>query len=158
MPHQRRAGPADIPALWELRTRAIRHACASHYAGDVIETWCAAAPPDGMAALLAAGGGLVEEEQGRILGFAILDLATGELDAAFVDPAHQGRGVARRLLAALDALALAHGLRRLFLSSSLNAVPAYERAGYVTLRRERYQHRSGIYLESVLMEKTLPCA
>lgn len=158
MPHQRRAEPADIPALWELRTRAIRAACASHYPGDVIEAWCAAAPPERMPALLAAGGGLVEEEGGRIRGFAILDLATGELDAAFVDPAHQGRGVARRLLAALDALAAAHGLRRLFLSSSLNAVPAYERAGYVALRRERYQHRSGIHLESVLMEKTLPCA
>ena len=33
---------------------------------------------------------------------AILNLETGELDAAFVDPAHQGRGIARRLLARLQ--------------------------------------------------------
>jgi len=31
------------------------------------------------------------------------------------------------------------------------------RAGYVALRRERYPHRSGVELESVFMEKILPC-
>lgn len=158
MPIQRPALTADIPVLWELRTRAVRASCASHYAPEIIAAWCAAAPPDKMAGLLAAGGGLLEEEDGRVLGFAILDLETGELDAAFVDPAQQGRGVARRLLAALDALACERGIGRLFLSASLNAVPFYEAAGYVALRREAYAHRSGLQLESVFMEKRLPCA
>jgi GNAT superfamily N-acetyltransferase len=155
MTKQRRAGLADLQALWELRTRAIRAACASHYPAAIIDAWCAAPPPEKLAALLAAGGALVEEEDGQLLGYAILDLETGELDAAFVEPAQQGRGIARRLLAALDAMALEHGLHRLFLSSSLNAVPAYERAGYVALRRELYPHRSGLQLESVYMEKLL---
>lgn len=48
-----------------------------------------------------------------------------------------------------------HGLRRLFLSASLNAVPFYQPAGYVALRRETYPHRSGLQLESVYMEKEL---
>lgn len=58
--------------------------------------------------------------------------------------------------AGLAAMAMEHGLRRLLLSSSLNAVPVYERAGYVAPRREIYPHRSGIRVESVYMEKTLP--
>ena len=156
MPIQRQALVADIAALWELRTRAVRVSCASHYAPQVIEVWCAAAPPDRLPRLLEAGGGLVMEEEGRMLGYAILDLETGELDAAFVDPAEQGRGIAGRLLAALDAMARERGLHRLFLSASLNALPFYERAGYVAVRRETYPHRSGIGLESVFMEKTLP--
>jgi len=155
MPNQRQALVTDLPVLWDLRTRAIRASCASHYAPDIIDTWCAAAPPDKMAPLLAAGGGLLEEENGQVLGFAILNLDSGELDAAFVDPAQQGRGIARRLLAALDALARERGFERLFLSASLNAVPFYETAGYVEVRREVYPHRSGIQLESVYMEKTL---
>ena len=155
MPIQRQALVADVPVLWDLRTRAIRASCASHYAPDIIATWCAAPPPDKMGPLLAAGGGLLEEENGQVLGFAILNLDSGELDAAFVDPAQQGRGVARRLLAALDALALDKGFARLFLSASLNAVPFYEAAGYVEVRREIYPHRSGLQLESVYMEKTL---
>lgn len=153
---QRQALVADIPSLWELRTRAIRVSCASHYSQDIIDTWCAAGPPDKMAALLAAGGGLVMEEAGQPLGFAILNLETGELDAAFVEPGQQGRGIARQLLAALDAMAIERGFRRLFLSASLNAAPFYERAGYVEVRREIYPHRSGLQLESVYMEKTLP--
>ncbi|VXC27595.1 GNAT family N-acetyltransferase [Massilia sp. 9I] len=155
---ERKALVADIPELWALRTRAVRASCASHYAQDIIDMWCAAAPPEKMAALLEAGGGLLMEEAGQALGFAVLNLETGELDAAFVDPAQQGRGIARRLLASLDALALEHGFQRLFLSASLNAVPFYESAGYVEVRRETYPHRSGIQLESVFMEKTLPCA
>lgn len=155
MPIQRPALVADIPHLWALRTRAIRASCASHYAPEIIDTWCAAAPPERMAALLEAGGGLLEEEEGRALGFAILNLDTGELDAAFVDPAQQGRGIARRLLAALDSLALEAGFERLFLSASLNAVPFYQAAGYVELRRETYAHRSGIELASSYMEKRL---
>ncbi|RZA33961.1 MAG: GNAT family N-acetyltransferase [Lysobacteraceae bacterium] len=155
MPHQRRAEPAELSVLWDLRTRAIRASCAGHYPDDIIDAWCAAPPPPRLPALLEAGGGLVEEENGQVLGYAILDLQTGELDAAFVDPAHQGRGIARRLLAALDAMAVRQGLRQLFLSSSLNAVPVYERAGYVALRREIYPHSSGLQLESVYMEKTL---
>jgi len=158
IPIQRRAEPADLAGLWELRTRAIRAGCTSHYPGEVIDAWCAAAPPARLPALIAAGGALLIEENGRILGYAILDLASGEIDAAFVEPACQGRGIARRLLAALEAMAVAHGLRRLFLSSSLNAVPAYERAGFVAMRRESYPHRSSIELDSVFMEKTLPCA
>ena len=157
MPTQRRAEPAELPALWELRTRAIRAGCAGHYPPHVIDTWCAAAAPATIATLIAAGGALVEEEKGLVIGYVILDLETGEVDAAFVDPAWQGRGVGQRLLAALETLALRHGLCRLFVSSSLNAAPAYERAGYVALRRERYPHRSGVELESVFMEKILPC-
>lgn len=156
MPTQRRAGLADLHALWQLRTRAIRAGCAAHYPDAIIDAWCAAPPPDKLPALLEAGGGLVEEDDGSMLGYAILDLETGELDAAFVDPAHQGRGIAKRLLAALDAMAIERGLGRLFLSSSLNAVPVYERAGYVAVRREIYPHRSGIQLASVYMEKSLP--
>lgn len=156
IPNQRRATPADLHTLWDLRTRAIRATCASHYPAAIIDAWCAAPPPDKLPLLLEAGGGLVEEEDGQVLGYAILDLETGELDAAFVDPAHQGRGIAGRLLATLDAMASERGLRRLFLSSSLNAVPVYKRAGYVALRREIYPHRSGIQLESVYMEKRLP--
>ena len=155
MPNQRRAGLADLHELWDLRTRAIRATCAAHYPAEIIDTWCAAPPPDKLPGLLEAGCALVEEEDGNMLGYAILDLETGELDAAFVDPAHQRRGIARRLLAALDAMAIQHGLRRLFLSSSLNAVPVYERAGYVAVRCEIYPHRSGLQLESVYMEKVL---
>lgn len=155
MSAQRPATFADLPAMWGIRTRAVRHTCASHYAQHVIDMMCATPPPASMRALIGTGGALVAEEGGQMLGYAILDVATGEVHAVFVEPAHQGRGIALRLLDGLQAIAAERRLTRLFLSSSLNAVPFYQRAGFVVLRDEVYPHRSGIGIPSVFMEKTL---
>lgn len=152
---RRTASSADLAALWALRTRAVRASCATHYPPDIIDTWCAAPPPATLPLLVQAGGGLVAEEDGRVIGYAILNQETGEVDAVFVEPEHQGRGIARDLMRRLETLAVARGLPRLFLSASLNAVPFYERAGFLSLREEIYPHRSGIGIRSVFMEKPL---
>jgi GNAT superfamily N-acetyltransferase len=155
MPNQRPATLADLADLWALRTRAVRASCASHYPAEVIDTWCASPAPASLPGLVAAGGALVAQENGCMLGYAILNLDSGEVDAVFVEPDQQGRGIALHLLAALEAMATERGVARLFLSASLNAVPFYERAGFIALREELYPHRSGIDLRSVFMEKRL---
>lgn len=157
MPIQRPAARADLAAMWALRTRAVRAGCAAHYPADAIETWCASPAPASVPLHMDAGGAVLAEEEGAVLGFAVLDLVSGEVDAAFVDPAHQGRGIALDLLRHLETLARERGLRRLFLSASLNAVRFYERAGFVRVRDEVYAHRSGIGIASVFMEKMLDC-
>jgi len=153
---QRSATGADMAALWELRTRAVRATCASHYPPDVIETWCATLPPAALPLRVRAGEAVVAEENGQVIGYAILNQDTGEVDAAFVEPAHQGRGIALRLMRELETMARLRGLARMFLSASLNAVLFYERAGFVPVREEVYPHRSGIGIRSVFMEKRLP--
>jgi len=152
----RAATAADLAALWPLRTRAVRASCAAHYPATVIETWSASAPPTSLAVLVNLGSAVVaEEEDGALAGFAVLDLASGEVDAVFVEPAYQGRGIARDLLRWLEGLAQGRGVQRLFLSASLNAVAFYERAGFMRVRDEVYAHRSGIGIASVFMEKML---
>jgi len=155
MPSRRPATEADLSTLWALRTRAVRAGCGGHYPAAVIDAWCAAPAPASLPLLVQAGGAVVAEEEGRIVGYAVLDLETGELNAAFVEPSHQGRGIALELLQQLEAMARGRGLARLFLSASLNAVPFYERAGFVSVREELYPHRCGIDLASVFMEKLL---
>lgn len=155
MPSRRPATQADLSTLWELRTRAVRAGCAAHYPAAVIDIWCAAPAPTSLPLLVQAGGAVVAEEDGRIVGYAVLNLDTGELNAAFVEPSHQGRGIALQLLQQLESMACQRGLSRLFLSASLNAVPFYERAGFLSLREELYPHRCGVDLKSVFMEKLL---
>jgi len=155
MPSPRPATEADLAALWALRTRAVRGGCARHYPPEVIETWAAAPPPATMPLLLRAGGGIVMQAAGRLLGYAVMDAETGEVDAVFVDPAAHGQGVGRALLAALEAMARERDVEKLFLSASLNAVAFYERAGFRALRERLYPHRSGIMIRAVLMEKRL---
>ena len=151
----RPALPADIAALWALRTVAVRVSCATHYAPEQIAAWTASPVPDGYAAMLAAGGGIVALQDGVLAGYAMLDADKQEVDAVFVDPARAGLGIGKRLLAALEQLARQRGMVRLRLSASLNAVPFYRAAGFVALREEAYAHPSGISLASVAMEKEL---
>jgi putative acetyltransferase len=151
----RAATAADLAALWPLRTRAVRARCVAHYPATVIETWSASAPPASLAELVNLGSAVVAEEDGKLAGFAVLDLASGEVDAVFVEPRHQGRGIALDLLRWLEGLAQGRGVQRLFLSASLNAVAFYERAGFMRVRDEVYAHCSGIGIASVFMEKML---
>ncbi|NVE00880.1 GNAT family N-acetyltransferase [Massilia sp. BJB1822] len=148
------ANVADIPAMWALRTRAVRLSCASHYAPDVIDRWSATPTPDSYVRLLNQGGGLLAREGDVLLGYAILNTASGEVDAVFVDPAQGGRGVGRRLLAGLEALADSLALARpLFLYAALNAVAFYQAAGFVRRRDAQYAHPAGMLLDCVYMDK-----
>ncbi|NHZ42529.1 GNAT family N-acetyltransferase [Massilia sp. CCM 8693] len=155
MPTLRTATLPDIDAMWALRTRAIRHGCPGHYPSEVIEPWSASPVPRSYPALLHSCGAVIAEEQGAMLGYAILDIATGEVDAVFVDPAAGGRGIGKTMLAALERMAMARGCKRLHLSASLNAVVFYRAAGFVALRNAVYAHPSGVALDCVEMEKFL---
>lgn len=146
---------ADIDPMWALRTRAIRHSCPGHYPAHVIGPWSAAPVPRSYPALVQAGGAVIAQEQGAMLGYAILDLLTGEVDAVFVDPEAGGRGIGKTLLAALEQMARERGFARLVLSASLNAVAFYRAAGFVALRDAAYAHSCGVALDCVEMEKHL---
>ena len=155
MLHLRPALPLDIDALWALRTAAVRISCATHYCTEQITVWSASPVPAGYAGMLAAGGGIVAVRDGVIAGYAMLDLDKHEVDAVFVHPAQGGLGIGKRLLATLEVLAREHGIDRLHLSASMNAVPFYRAAGFVALREEAYAHPSGLMLASMAMEKVL---
>ncbi|NHZ83861.1 GNAT family N-acetyltransferase [Massilia sp. CCM 8695] len=145
---------ADIDAMWALRTRALRHGCAGHYPAEVLGPWLAAPVPRSYPGLVASSGAVIAQEPGAMLGYAILDLPTSEVDAVFVDPQAGGRGIGKMMLAALERMALERGCKRLHLSASLNAVPFYEAAGFFVLRTAVYAHPCGIALDCVEMEKS----
>lgn len=154
----RPALPLDIDALWALRTHAVRISCATHYSAGQIAAWSASPVPASYASMLAADGGIVAICDDAIAGYAMLDFDKQEVDAVFVDPGYGGLGIGKRLLAALEDLARTHGMVRLRLSASLNALPFYQAAGFVALREEVYAHPSGVALASVAMEKSLATA
>lgn len=146
----------DIPLLWSLRTRAVRKVCASHYSPEQIEVWSESPPPESYLRLLATGCALIAEEDGKVLGYGILDRQSGEVIALFVEPAHLGRGLGKQLMAGLQAIAEEEHFTRLYLYSSLNAADFYRAMGFVAIRDEAYEHPSGITLRSLYMERVLP--
>ncbi|SFF94446.1 Acetyltransferase (GNAT) domain-containing protein [Duganella sp. CF458] len=145
------ATSADIPVLWDLRTRALREQCATHYDPAILRAWAAAPPPATYPALLARGGGIKALVNGVLAGYAILDLGRNEIDAVFVDEQFTGKGVGKVLLRAVEQMT--GPATALHLHASLNAVPFYEAAGYRAIENRQYQHPSGILLDCVFMTR-----
>ena len=151
----RLAVTSEIPAMWLLRTSAVRIACASHYSPAQIDAWSASPPPSTYEGMIQGGAGLIAERDARLLGYAILNKAGAEVDAVFVDPGCAGQGVGKTLLIALEELAAKSGLERLQVFASLNAVGFYGAMGYSLIRNAQYAHPSGIELACAQMGKIL---
>jgi putative acetyltransferase len=101
--------------------------------------------------------GVAREPAGRAVACAavVLNAAFGELKRMYVHPQHRGQGIARRMLALLEAQARESDCRLLMLESGPyqpEALAFYERSGYV--RRGPY----GDYTDdplSVFMQKQI---
>jgi len=97
----------------------------------------------------------VAEEDGAVVGFGELGQETGEVQGLYVSSDVAGRGVGRKLLSTLEERARAHGLKSLRLTSSLNAVSFYERAGFEAVEELSETIGPGVERASVRMFKEL---
>jgi putative acetyltransferase len=151
----RKANPADKQSIWRVRTRCIRESCKLHYAPEEIDAWSSSPMPANFEDVIATKDFFVAEEQDLIVGFGFLDRPTATIEAVFVSPDFQRKGIGRQLLTALETIAHQAGLQTLSLSSTLNAVDFYESAGYQAREHAKYNHPNGFTLNCVLMERTL---
>ena len=91
--------------------------------------------PDRLDAELSAMETVVFEEDGRVLGLAALDGM--EAKRLYVDPAAQGRGIARLLFQHVENTARTRGIAVLSGDASPAAAPFYEKLGFVAEGRSQ---------------------
>ena len=151
----RRARQEDKEAIWRVHGSAIRGMCASHYSREVIETWAGRLRPEKYAEAIERYDLFVAEEDGVVVGFGELGQETGEVQGLYVSHEVAGRGVGWKLLSTLEERAHAYGLGSLRLTSSLNAVPFYERAGFRAVEELKETIAPGVERASVRMFKEL---
>ena len=77
------------------------------------------------------------------------------VEAVYVSPGAGRRGIGLEILRKLEERARALGLGVLSLNASLNAVPFYERAGYVAQERSKYRLSTGVEIACVPMVKSM---
>jgi N-acetylglutamate synthase-like GNAT family acetyltransferase len=151
----RRATQEDKEAVWRVHGRAIRGTCAGHYSQEVIEVWAGRLRPEKYGEAIERYEFFVAEEDGAVVGFGELGQEAGEIQGLYVSPDVAGRGVGWRLLSTLEERARAYGLESLRLTSSLNAVSFYERAGFKAVEELTQTISPGVERASVRMFKEL---
>ena len=151
----RRATASDAPTLWSIRSAAIRETCRSHYSRQIVEHWAASPIPQAFAADIENGHCVVGVAGRRVAGFAELRIGVATVQAVFVAPDMQHRGLGQRLLTHIEAVAAQSGLAEISLDASLNVVPFYLAAGYSIVSEGTYTTNAGVELACVHMRKRL---
>lgn len=152
----RRATPADRERLWFVRTLAIAGINDGHYRRAQLNQWAAVPMPVQFDEVIRTQPLVVAETTGgAVVGMGFLDQTTGEVNAIFVHPEYQRRGIGTKILLELEQIARNSGLECLRLSATLNSVPFYKAAGYAELAESNYSHPNGFELRCVVMSKHL---
>ena len=152
----RRAVPADAPAIWAVHTRAIRETASPHYPPESVAAWSGRMTPGSYVEPIEARVVLVaEDDDGRVAGFAQLNPREGVVQACYVDPDFNGRGVGRALMAAIEDEAREHGRTALLLDASLNAVAFYASLGWREEARAHHELAPGAWLDCAIMTKKI---
>ena len=151
----RRATLRDRKAIYHVQTHAIEETCRTGYSLEQVQAWSSSLRPDDYTEVIYSREFIVARDKRAVVGFGQLDLTRGHIEAVYVLPACQRRGIGSAILAHLEAAARKAGHRKLTLSSTLNALPFYQHAGFVELRPGERRLPNGMSLPCVDMEKNL---
>ena len=155
----RDAVAADSQGIWRVHARAIRASAASHYTEDELDAWVGRVQPESYVALMGTRRLVVAEatlaDGTRIVGFAELLPEEAVIEAIYVDPDWERRGIGTALARVLEDDVAARGLPWLVSDASLNAVPFYQALGFRQVALDRHELAPGVHIACAVMEKHL---
>lgn len=165
----REATLGDAETIRTVHRESILGLGPGAYDGEQVEAWAAGCADADYASGIEAGDPFLVATVGEeVVGFGSLSVGPpenyaadvdGEVTGIYVHPAHAGRGVGSRLLAAVEKRAREAGIDRLGLTASANAVGFYESRGYERVRTYRHEfsteRSTGVTGRVVEMERRL---
>lgn len=152
--HIRGAKNSDIPAIIILFRQAVLHATVGDYNKQQRYAWAArGSDPARWQKRIATQHFLVAKQADGLVGFGSI-ASDGYLDVLYVHHAHQGRGVATRLLTALEDWASQQKLFEIATDASITARPFFARHGYEVLKEQQNRIEEEVLI-NYRMQKTL---
>ncbi len=149
----------ELGECLQLIKRSVAQLAGSSYTREQVEAWLDHYPDS---AEFAKWGRfrttLVARDEGRLVGFGQVDLGRREIEGIHVDPDRARDGIGRRLLAEMEDVVVAAGLRDVQVQASLNAEGFYAACGYATVEQISFRCRNGVLLNALLMQKSLALA
>ncbi len=149
----RRAVSEDCQSIGSVHAAAVGGIRTTLYTPEEIQSWAIPRKPDVYEELIRTREFFVAEAGGIIVGFGVLNQESAEVEAVYVSSEVGGRGIGLEVLRRLEERASVLGLGALRLNASLNAVPFYEKAGYIAQARSKYRLASGVEIACVPMVK-----
>ena len=145
----------DAPEIARLFYGTVHSVNRADYSDEQVEAWATGVPdPEELHARVASHRTLVAEEDGEVVGFAVLE-GDGHLDMLFVRQDAVSRSVGRQLYEATEQAARGWGLGCIFTEASITARPFFERRGFRVVREQTVTPR-GVPMTNFAMEKDLP--
>ncbi|WP_175821254.1 GNAT family N-acetyltransferase [Burkholderia sp. BCC0419] len=148
----RKATSDDILDAWDIRRTSVLAACAEYYPEASLSAWVDGSPTDKWARIVERDF-YVAVDEGVVVGTGMLTVKNGQVDAIFVRPSHMGRGIGRKMLQLLEALARDRGIPSMQLDATLNAAPFYRCCGWSGDSISTYRTSRGLELACVPMTK-----
>lgn len=151
----RRARQEDCHSIGKVHSAAVKGIRTAQYTPEEIQAWAVPRDPASYEDSIRAKEFFVAEDGDAIVGFGVLNQLIAEVEAVYVDPEAGRRGIGLEVLRNLEERARDLGLSELRLNASLNAVPFYEKAGYMAQERSKYRLLTGVEIACVPMVKAV---
>jgi putative acetyltransferase len=151
----RRARQEDCQSIGSVHAAAVKGIRTDLYTPEEIQAWAIPKKPESYEESICTKEFFVAEEGSVIVGFGVLNQESAVVEAVYVSPGAGRRGIGLTVLGKLEERADALGLGVLRLNASLNAVPFYQRAGYVAQEESKYRLSNGVEIACVPMVKTM---
>lgn len=151
----RRSRPEDCQSIMTVHSASVAGIRTALYTPEEIQAWAVPKKPESYEDSIRSKEFFVAEEDGIVIGFAVLNQESAEVEAVYVSPKAGRRGIGLELLGKLEERARALGLGVLRLNASLNAVPFYKRAGYMAQEESKYRLSNGVEIACVPMLKLI---
>lgn len=152
----RKAAPRDRDGIWTVFLTSVLELCVTHYDREEVLAWAKSMSPESFGNSIPMEETLVAEEDGKIVAFGQLDLEESAVDALYVAPGSDRKGLGSRILHLFEEMAMIKGSGWIQASSTLNAVGFFEKAGYKQARMEQLQLPDGMALPKIRMSKSFP--
>ena len=154
----RAATPADAEGILVVHVAAIIANGPAAYTDEQVAAW--AAKTEGTDRYVDAVSDpatvlVVAEADSRVIGFGELDVESGEVEAIFVDPEWDGRGIGSSILNHFEHRLADEGFDVVRLRAVLNAVGFYQQQGYEQDKQVTNTTTNDVEVDSVWMEKPL---
>ncbi|KAJ8611878.1 hypothetical protein CTAYLR_005802 [Chrysophaeum taylorii] len=160
-----RVEAGDLGAVTAVYFASYAHFCPAAYPQEVVATAVPIISQAQPALLEDPGFRVVEDESGRVIaagGWTAATPGTGEVEEGRCHVRHVAchpeasrRGVGRLLLEALKRDAVSRGFREMDCYSTLNAVPFYEKMGFVVIEARTIPITPNLDFEAVWMRAIL---